>query len=129
MEPEHAEIVRMKGRHYLIDKGTETGTFIKIFQPRALKVGSLVEMGSFIMEVKEICPQIKAILLKITHMVSLGSCDVTISLVDGCSFYSFGRRKTNNFYADDEHLSGIHAKIFLQQGEFFIEDMHSTNGY
>jgi hypothetical protein len=39
-----------------------------------------------------------------------------IVLKDGCSFYSFGRRKTNNFYAEDEHLSGIHAKIFFQQG-------------
>jgi pSer/pThr/pTyr-binding forkhead associated (FHA) protein len=50
-------------------------------------------------------------------------------LKDGCSYYSFGRRKTNNFYVEDEHLSGIHAKIFIQKGEFVIEDMHSTNGY
>lgn len=93
-----------------------------------MRVGSLVEIGSFVMEVIEINRQLKAIQLRITHMLSLGSCEITISLVDGCSFYSFGRRKTNNFYADDEHLSGIHAKIFLQQGEFYIEDMHSTNG-
>lgn len=87
-----------------------------------------MEMGSFIMEVKEASKTTNTILLQITHMISLGTCDVTISLMDGCSFYSFGRRKSNNFYADDEHLSGLHAKIFLKDGEFFIEDMHSTNG-
>lgn len=73
-------------------------------------------MGSFVLEVKEVNRLSKIIFLKITHMISLESCEVTISLVDGCNFYSFGRRKTNNFWADDEHLSGLHAKIFLQQG-------------
>ena len=62
-------------------------------------------------------------------MITKGKCEILITLKDNCSFYSFGRRKTNNFYAEDEHLSGIHAKIFIQQGEFVIEDMHSTNGY
>ena len=63
------------------------------------------------------------------HMLKNEVCETNIQLGDGCSFYSFGRRKTNNFSADDEHLSGLHAKIFCRQGEFVIEDMHSTNGY
>ena len=46
--------MKMSGRYYLFDKGTEHGTFIKICQPRVLKVGTLIEMGSFLMEVKSI---------------------------------------------------------------------------
>jgi hypothetical protein len=64
----------MNGKHYLYDKGTESGTFIKIIQPRLLKVGTLVEIGSFVMEVKEVSRHSKIIMLKITHMISLGSC-------------------------------------------------------
>lgn len=71
----------------------------------------------------------KSILLEVNHMVSSSKCEIVITLNDGCSFYSFGRRKSNNFFSDDEHLSGIHSKIFIQQGEFAIEDLHSTNGY
>ncbi len=62
-------------------------------------------------------------------MISGLKCEIVITLNDGCNSYSFGRRKSNNFFSDDEHLSGIHSKIFLQQGEFAIEDLHSTNGY
>jgi hypothetical protein len=50
-------------------------------------------------------------------------------LQDGCNSFNFGRRKTNNFAFDDEHLSGLHARIFLLHGQFVIEDLHSTNGY
>jgi len=49
-------------------------------------------------------------------MISRGNCDLFISLMDGCSAYSFGRRKTNDFAFDDEHLSGIHARIFMLNG-------------
>lgn len=70
----------------------------------------------------------KTITLGITHMISKGFCEIVIVLQDGCSTYNFGRRKTNNFSCDDEHLSGIHARIFMLRGEFVIEDLHSTNG-
>jgi pSer/pThr/pTyr-binding forkhead associated (FHA) protein len=64
----------------------------------------------------------------VTHMTTKGTCEIIISLQDGCSFYNFGRRKTCNFSFDDEHLSGIHARIFILHNQFVIEDLHSTNG-
>ena len=42
VEEEHADIVKMQGKHYLQDKGTEAGTFLKIETPRVMKVGTLV---------------------------------------------------------------------------------------
>jgi hypothetical protein len=44
----------MNGNHFLYDKGSEAGTFIKIIDPRILKVGTLLEMGSFMIEVVKI---------------------------------------------------------------------------
>ena len=49
-ENEHAEISRVKGRYYLRDCGTEAGTFINITHPQVLQDGTLVEMGSFLVE-------------------------------------------------------------------------------
>jgi hypothetical protein len=91
----------MQGKHYIKDRGTEAGTFLKIETPRLLRMGTLVEMGSFLMEVTQISTQSKSIKLKITHMISSGNCEVTITLSENCSFYSFGRRKTNNFSFED----------------------------
>jgi pSer/pThr/pTyr-binding forkhead associated (FHA) protein len=42
VENEHAEVMRVCGKHYLRDHGTEAGTFIKIEEPRVLGEGTLV---------------------------------------------------------------------------------------
>jgi hypothetical protein len=129
VENEHAEIFRMNNQHYIRDNGSEAGTFLKIIQPRILERKTMIEMGSFLMEVTDMNKASRTISISILHMISKGNCELTITLQDGCSFYSFGRRKTNNFSFDDEHLSGIHARIFMLQNEFVMEDLHSTNGY
>ena len=99
------------------DKGTESGTFIKVTAPRVLRLGTLLEMGSFLIEVASISYQTSTITLSILHMMEgENKHEAIISLTDNCNFFSFGRRKNNSFWADDEHLSSIHAKIFLQRG-------------
>lgn len=129
VENEHAEIIRAGNKYYLRDMGTEAGTFIKIESPRVLGEGTLVEMGSFLLEVRGVDTQARLLAIHVTHMASKGSCDLTVALQDGCSSFSFGRRKNNDFAFDDEHLSGMHARIFLLHGQFVLEDLHSTNGY
>jgi pSer/pThr/pTyr-binding forkhead associated (FHA) protein len=129
VENEHAEIMRVGSKYYLRDMGTEAGTFIKIEGPRVLGEGTLVEMGSFLLEVRGVDPQARLLAIGVTHMASKGSCELTVALQDGCSSFSFGRRKNNDFAFDDEHLSGMHARIFLLHGQFVLEDLHSTNGY
>lgn len=70
VEEEHADIIKMNGKHYIKDKGTEAGTFLKIETPRLLRMNTLVEMGSFLVEVTGISKHSRAIKLNITHMVS-----------------------------------------------------------
>ena len=41
---------------------------------------------------------------------------------------SSGRSKRCQVYIDDPYISKNHAKIFLRDGQFFIEDQGSTNG-
>lgn len=43
--------------------------------------------------------------------------------------YSFGRKESNFVsFPDDQHLSGIHSKIFRIKGKWYIEDIATTNG-
>lgn len=37
--------------------------------------------------------------------------------------FCFGRKETNDFNYEDQHMSGIHAKISLLNDQFYVEDM------
>lgn len=39
-----------------------------------------------------------------------------------------GRSKRCQVYIDDPYLSKNHARVFLRDGQFYIEDLKSTNG-
>jgi len=41
---------------------------------------------------------------------------------------TIGRSKRCTIYIDDPYLSKNHARIFLRDGAFYIEDLGSTNG-
>lgn len=41
---------------------------------------------------------------------------------------SIGRKNDNNLILNDSYVSGHHAKIYLKNGEYYLEDMASTNG-
>jgi predicted component of type VI protein secretion system len=53
----------------------------------------------------------------------------TVALSDKKKTFSFGRKANNDFSFEDQHLSGIHAKIQIVNDKFILEDMSSTNGY
>lgn len=41
---------------------------------------------------------------------------------------SFGRSKGTYTFPDDPYLSTVHARIRLQENQYFLEDLGSTNG-
>jgi len=41
---------------------------------------------------------------------------------------SFGRSRGTHTFAEDHYLSSTHARIRLQEGQYFLEDLGSTNG-
>lgn len=41
---------------------------------------------------------------------------------------TIGRSKRCTIYIDDPHLSKNHARIFLKDGVFYVQDLDSTNG-
>jgi hypothetical protein len=41
---------------------------------------------------------------------------------------SLGRSPDADIRLDDRYASGIHARVFGRSGDYFVEDMNSTNG-
>lgn len=41
---------------------------------------------------------------------------------------TIGRAATNGVQLDDSYVSSVHARIFLTNGTFFVEDLSSRNG-
>ena len=89
----------------------------------------IVEMGSFQFVVAGVNMMYSSISLCAFNSLNSQQSQFSISLTDTKKTFSFGRKTTNDFSFDDQHLSGIHAKIQIINGSFVLEDMSSTNGY
>ncbi|WMJ80510.1 FHA domain-containing protein [Clostridium sp. MB40-C1] len=50
------------------------------------------------------------------------------SLIPIHNILSIGRREDNLLVLHNQYISGQHAKIYVKNNEFFIEDLNSTNG-
>jgi pSer/pThr/pTyr-binding forkhead associated (FHA) protein len=125
----HAEISFEKNEFYLRDIGSTTGTFIKIMGILMLEEDMIIEMGSnqFLVESIGYCNQGGELVLKVLEGPDQGK-EYRVPLKDKASNYTVGRKCTNMLSFDDQHLSNIHAKIFLLDNKYTFEDMGSTNG-
>ena len=55
--------------------------------------------------------------------------NIAFTLSEENPFFKVGRKQENDLsIPDDQHLSNLHARFFLLDGEVHIEDMSSTNG-
>lgn len=50
------------------------------------------------------------------------------SLIPVKNILTIGRREDNLLILQSQYISGYHAKIYVKNNEFFIEDLNSTNG-
>ena len=127
----HAEILFKNKDFYIRDIGSTTGTFLKITANIFLEVGMIIEMGSnqFMIE-KMVCANNAGDLqMTICEGPNLGQ-KLVVSLKDQLTSNSIGRKNTNTFpFPEDQHLSNIHAKFFILDNKFYLEDLSSTNGY
>ena len=64
----------------------------------------------------------------LAHLVAMnanaGLQDYSLST----SSLRIGRRESNDIVIDEEHVSEQHANILYEEGQFWIEDLRSTNG-
>lgn len=126
----HAEILYKNQEFYIRDIGSTTGTFLKITSNMVLETGMIIEMGSNQFLIEEMVCNNNAGEMHITicEGPDVGQ-RLVVSLKDQLSNNSIGRKNSTTFaFPNDQHLSNIHAKFFILDNKFYLEDLSSTNG-
>lgn len=126
----HAEILYKNQEFYIRDIGSTTGTFLKITSNMVLETGMIIEMGSnqFIIEEMFCNNNAGEMHITICEGPDVGQ-RLVVSLKDQLSNNSIGRKNSTTFaFPNDQHLSNIHAKFFILDNKFYLEDLSSTNG-
>lgn len=112
-------------RYFLKDKGSTTGTFIKVLSKMELKEGLIVEMGSVQLLIVKLDPSNKMISMKVVD----GPANLLHKEYELATPIKVGRKPENHlFYPDDLHLSNSHSEMFISDQVFYLEDRASTNG-
>ena len=84
-------------------------------------MGLIIEMGSFQFTVVGVNISAGLISLHCLNITNNEEKELNINLSsNGKKSFSFGRKNTNDFSCDDQHLSGIHAKIHTLNGNFVL---------
>ena len=122
----HAEIGFENKKFYLRDIGSTTGTFLKIHTNIVLEEEMIIEMGSNQFLIESIINNV----MKIVVLEGPNQDEIfNISLKDHNSKFLIGRKNTNDMHFEDHHLSNLHARIYLLNNNYILEDLSSTNGY
>ena len=70
---------------------------------------------------------VKAHGLEVLKTISNGTLGIG-SVIPVTSTISIGRREDNSIVLNDQFVSSYHAKIYVKNNDFYLEDLASTNG-
>ena len=76
---------------------------------------------------KKKAPGKKAHVLEVLKTISNGTLGIG-SVIPVTSTISIGRREDNSIVLNDQFVSSYHAKIYVKNNDFYLEDLASTNG-
>ncbi|MDU3645795.1 MAG: FHA domain-containing protein [Clostridium perfringens] len=76
---------------------------------------------------KKKAPGKKAHGLEVLKTISNGTLGIG-SVIPVTSTISIGRREDNSIVLNDHFVSSYHAKIYVKNNDFYLEDLASTNG-
>lgn len=120
----HAELSYLEDSYFISDLGSRHGTFLKIKDKQLLTAGMVIEMGSYLFTVLEVGGTVLRLLYGCGDQQPK---DIAVDFGLKSSF-TIGRKSTADLYLEDQHLSGIHARLSTLHRQIIVEDMSSTNG-
>jgi pSer/pThr/pTyr-binding forkhead associated (FHA) protein len=144
--PQHVRFTQIGEGVYIEDLGSLQGAFLRLREPHRLKDGDLIQIGRqklrFINHATESSVRVNASLdrtLVLDRSATLATqlaCLIRLNSKDEeTGRYelhrpetSFGRSKGTHTFPEDPYLSAIHACVRLHDGQYFMEDLGSTNG-
>jgi pSer/pThr/pTyr-binding forkhead associated (FHA) protein len=139
LSPSHVRIVFEEKKALVEDLGSLNGVFVKITEPEPLGSGDIFRIGQELLRFDNILePQPLEDGTEIVGSPNPGYWG-RVSVImgpgeDGSAFpmigeeMALGREAGDILFSDDGYVSGTHAKISLQNGAFFLNDLGSSNG-
>jgi class 3 adenylate cyclase/pSer/pThr/pTyr-binding forkhead associated (FHA) protein len=144
--PQHARFTQLGEGVYVEDLGGPEGVFLRLREPHRLKDGDLIQIGRqrlrFVNHATErsarvdASPDRTAVLDRSATPAEQQACMVRLNSneeetdryeIRG-SESSFGRSKATHIFPEDPYLSATHARVKPHDGQYFLEDLGSTNG-
>jgi pSer/pThr/pTyr-binding forkhead associated (FHA) protein len=125
----HCELrYSLKSNQFTIsDLGSTTGTFIMIRTKQVLKLGMMIQMGLSELKVTNIRYNPYGKMVKAELSVYEGPARQSTIEVTGEGL-TIGRDASNGYSVrEDSQMSSFHAKIYSEKGEFYLQDVGSTN--
>jgi class 3 adenylate cyclase/pSer/pThr/pTyr-binding forkhead associated (FHA) protein len=144
--PQHARFTQLGAGVYVEDLGGPVGVFLRLREPHRLKDGDLIQIGRqrlrFVNHATErsvrvdASPDRTAVLDRGATPAERQACMVRLNTNEEetdhfelrSSETSFGRSKATHIFPEDPYLSAVHARVRLHDGQYFLEDLGSTNG-
>jgi len=144
--PQHARFTQLGEGVYVEDLGCPLGVFLRLREPHRLKDGDTIQIGRqtlrFMLHAAEnsipvaASPDRTAVFdrsvtstRRLASLARLNSKDEETDRYELRALEtSFGRSKGTYAFPDDPYLSAAHAQVKLQGGQYFLEDLGSTNG-
>jgi len=143
LSPRHATFHFVKGRLHVRDEGSLNGVFLRIKAEVELYHGDQFRLGQQLLkfeELSQVRPTIAAAGDGTTVMGSpvrgaWGRLGLVVA-IDTCAEVwtlrktelSLGRERGDVTFLDDGFVSGMHCKLSVREGRFFLTDLQSTNG-
>jgi class 3 adenylate cyclase/pSer/pThr/pTyr-binding forkhead associated (FHA) protein len=143
---EHARFTQLGEGVYVEDLSSPCGIFIRLREPHKLKDGDTIHMGQqmlrFVMQATEVSVPVrsapdrtailghgKAATIQLASLARLNAKDEETDRYElRGPETSFGRSKGTHTFPEDPYLSSLHARVKLQDNQYFLEDLGSTNG-
>lgn len=142
---QHVRFTQLGEGVYVEDLGSPQGSFLRLREPHRLKDGDQIQIGRQTLRFNGLAaePVIPSAVSSEETLVLDGpvpaaksACLVRLDakgaeagryVLSGPEM-CFGRTKGTHTFPDDLYLSASHARVSLRDGQYFVEDLGSTNG-
>ena len=131
----HGEIYTSKGKFYIKDLGSKSGTFYKIEEKCLLEIHMIIEMGSQELEILDIIESedfnSASKVVKLAKIKKGFKEDIILMKFDSQDQeHLVGKTKNASIrFKNDGYLSSKHAKFVIEDKKIYIVDLGSTNGF
>jgi pSer/pThr/pTyr-binding forkhead associated (FHA) protein len=139
LSPNHAEIILSGQSATVRDTGSLNGVFVKMSGEEEIQPGDVFRIGQELMRFDTIAPPTPTEdgteIMGSPNPGYWGRISVVIGKdIDGSAFpllgdaVTLGRERGDINFPDDGYVSGLHARLSIRNGKYYLADLGSSNG-